>query len=146
MLWSLFWRRYKQIGLPTWLSGKESTCQCRRCRFDPWVGKIPWRRKWQPALVFLPGETHEQRSLVGYSPWGRKNQTQLSDHTHTHKLHMEHRRNCLWILQPYLVMAFKCRCWRSETQMNKQSRLSGRGTTLSERGMEVRVAHLGAWR
>ena len=47
---------------------KESACQCRRCRFDPWVRKIPWRRKWQPTPVFLPGELHGQRSLAGYSP------------------------------------------------------------------------------
>ena len=40
--------------------------------FNPWVGKIPWRREWQPTLVFLPGEFHGQRSLVGYSPWGHK--------------------------------------------------------------------------
>ena len=40
--------------------------------FDPWVRKIPWRRKWQPTPIFLPGEFHGQRSLVGYSPWGRK--------------------------------------------------------------------------
>ena len=40
--------------------------------FDPWVRKIPWRRKWQPTPVFFPGEFHGQRSLVGYSPWGRK--------------------------------------------------------------------------
>ena len=46
--------------------------QCRRHGFDSWVGKIPWRRKWQPTPVFLPGESHGQRSLVGYSPWGRK--------------------------------------------------------------------------
>ena len=39
---------------------------------DPWVGKIPWRRAWQPTPVFLPGKFHEQRSLVGYSPWGHK--------------------------------------------------------------------------
>ena len=44
-------------GLPWWLSGKESTCQCRRCRFTPWVWKIPWRRKWQPTPVYLPGES-----------------------------------------------------------------------------------------
>ena len=44
--------------------------QCRRRGFDPWVGKIPWRRKWQPTPVFLTGEPHVQRSLVGYSPWG----------------------------------------------------------------------------
>ena len=61
--------------LPRWLSGKKSACQCRRCKrckFDPWVGKIPWRRKWPLAPVFLPGESHAQRSLAGYSPWGRK--------------------------------------------------------------------------
>ena len=54
-------------------SGKEPTCQCRRhkrCGFDPWVGKIPWRGAWQPTPVFLPGECHGQRSLVGYSPQG----------------------------------------------------------------------------
>ena len=44
----------------------------RRCGFDPWVGKIPWRREWQPTPVFLPGELHGQRSLVGYSPWDHK--------------------------------------------------------------------------
>ena len=46
--------------------------QCRRSRFDPWLEKIPWRRKWQPTPIFLPGEFHGQRSLVGYSLWGRK--------------------------------------------------------------------------
>ena len=56
-------------------SDKESTCQCRRHErpgFDPWVGKIPWRRAWQATPVFLPGESHGQRSLVGCSPWGFK--------------------------------------------------------------------------
>ena len=60
-------------------SGKEPVCQCTRCKrhgLDPWVGKIPRRRSWQPTPVFLPGEshglTHGQGSLVGYSPWGRK--------------------------------------------------------------------------
>jgi len=42
--------------------------ETKRCRFDPWVGKTPWRRAWQPTPVFLPGESHGQRSLVGYSP------------------------------------------------------------------------------
>ena len=46
--------------------------QLGRPGFDPWVRKIPWRRKWQPTPVFLPGKSHGQRSLVGYSPWGRK--------------------------------------------------------------------------
>ena len=53
-------------------SGKESACQCRKHGFDPWVGQIPWRRKWLPTLVFLPREFHVQRCLVGYSPWTHK--------------------------------------------------------------------------
>ena len=51
----------------------KSVClQCGRSGFDPWVGKIPWRRKWQPTPVLLPGKSHVWRSLVGYSPWGCK--------------------------------------------------------------------------
>ena len=50
-------------GLPRWLSGKESTCQCGKLGFDPWVRKIPWRRKWQLTPVLLPGKSHGQRSL-----------------------------------------------------------------------------------
>ena len=46
--------------------------QCRRPKFDPWVGKIPWRREWLPTSVLLPGEFHGQRSLAGYRPWGGK--------------------------------------------------------------------------
>ena len=57
--------------LARWLSGKESACHCRRHGFNPWVGKIPWRRKWQSTPVLLPGKSHRQRSLVGYSPWAR---------------------------------------------------------------------------
>ena len=63
-------------GLPWWLRGKESACQCGRQGFDPWVGKIRWRRKWQPTPVCLPGEFHGQRSLVGYSPCGHKESEQ----------------------------------------------------------------------
>ena len=51
-----------------------------RCRFDPWVRKIPWSRKWQPIPVFLPGEFHRQRSLAGYSLWGRK-ESNMGKHT-----------------------------------------------------------------
>ena len=58
-------------SFPGGTSGKEPACQCRRHKrheFNPWVGKIPWRRAWQPTPVFLPGESHGQRSLAGYSP------------------------------------------------------------------------------
>ena len=52
---------------------------------DPWLGKIPWRRAWQPTPVFLPGEPHGQRSLVGYSSWGREelDTTEATEHTCT---------------------------------------------------------------
>ena len=60
------------LGLPWSLSGQESACQCRRPGFDPRIGKISWRRKWQPTPVFLPGKSHGQRSLAGYDPWGHR--------------------------------------------------------------------------
>ena len=74
------------MGLPPCLSGKDSACQCRRCGFDPWVRKIPWRRKGQPTSVFLPGASHWQRSLVGHSPWGHKEleMVQWLNHHHHH--------------------------------------------------------------
>ena len=52
------------------------------------MGKIPWRRTWQPTPAFLPGEFHGQRSLAGYSPWGRKesDMTEATEHTHVHTL------------------------------------------------------------
>ena len=62
-------------GFPGAASGKEPSCQCRRhrkCEFSPWVGKISWRRVWQPTSVFLPGESHGQNSLVGYGLSGCK--------------------------------------------------------------------------
>ena len=55
----------------------------QRLGFDPWVGKSPWRKAWQPTSIFLSGESHGQRSLVGYSPLGHKSQTGLSDFTFT---------------------------------------------------------------
>ena len=79
-----------------WHSGKESPCQCRRCnrcRFDPWVGKIPWSRRRQPTPVFMPVKFHGQRSLAGYSLLGCRVRhdwacmracTHVRTHTHTH--------------------------------------------------------------
>ena len=71
-------------GLPWWLSGKVSDCQCSRCKFNPWVGKIPWRRKWRPTPVFSPGKSHGQRSLVGYRPRDLGSQTRFSNYNHHH--------------------------------------------------------------
>ena len=71
-------------GVPRWFIGKEFTCLCgkhRRHGLDPWVRKIPRRRRWQPTPVFLLEKSHGQRSLEGYSPWGHQSQTWLSMHT-----------------------------------------------------------------
>ena len=62
-------------GFPGGTSSKEPACQCRRCKrcgFNLWVRKIPWKRAWQPSPVFLPGEFHGQRSLAAYGPWGHR--------------------------------------------------------------------------
>ena len=64
-----------QTGFPGGTRGKEPACQYwihETHRFNPWVGKMPWRRAWQPTPVFLPGESRGQKSLVGYSLWGHK--------------------------------------------------------------------------
>ena len=66
---------YISLGFEGGAGGKEPSCQRRRHKrreFDPWVRKIPWRRKWQLTPVFLPGESHGLRSLEGYAPWGHE--------------------------------------------------------------------------
>ena len=60
------------MGFPGSSDGKESACDAGDPGSVPWVRKTPGRREWQPTLVFLLGESHGQRSLVGYSPWGHK--------------------------------------------------------------------------
>ena len=76
-----YWKRLRRL-FPSGACGKEPACQCRRRknhRFDPWVGKIAWRREWLPTPVFLPGESHEQRSLAGVAKsrtWLRQLSTQ----------------------------------------------------------------------
>jgi len=77
------WQSSLYLGFPGDTSSKESTYQSRRCkicRLDPWVGKIPWRRKWLCTPVFLPGESHAQKSLVGYSLWGHK-ESDMTEHS-----------------------------------------------------------------
>ena len=80
-------RTMEKTAFPRWHSGKESNCRCKRHGFNPWVRKIPWRIQWQPTPVFLPRESHGQRSLASYSAWGCK-ETDMTEHiytyTHTH--------------------------------------------------------------
>ena len=92
-------------GLLRQLNGKESTCQWRRLKrrkFDLWVGKIPWReipwrRKWHPTPAFFPGESHGQRSLAGYSPWGHTvGHGWATEHTHTDR-HNLFKQARLWV-------------------------------------------------
>ena len=70
---------YTFFGLSWWFRWKRICLHFRRPEFDPWVRKIPWRREWQPTPVFLPGELHGQRSLVGYISWGCKESSWLSN-------------------------------------------------------------------
>ena len=85
-VWSfmnIFGETLLSIGFPWWFRGQSLYLQCRRPGFHLWVKKIPWRRNWQPTSVFLPGESHGQRSLVGYSPRGRK-ESDMIERLHFH--------------------------------------------------------------
>ena len=126
----------KMDGLLRWRYSKEPACQCRRhkrckgCGFDPWVRKIPWRRAWQPTPVFLSGETHGQRNLVGYiQSMGcqRVGHNEVTEHTHTHThthtrtlsrhlililLRIPYKRRRQWHPTPVLLPG-KSHGWRS---------------------------------
>ena len=96
---------YKSKGLPTWHSGKESACQCRRHTrrgFDLCVEKICWSRKRQPLPLFLPGKFHGQRILAGYSPWGHiESDTTEQLRTPVVKLlYSACLEHCLWVKKP----------------------------------------------
>ena len=70
-------------GLPWWLRRWSTCLQGRRCGFNPWVGKIPWRRKWQPIPVLLSGKSHGQRILIGPSSWDLK-ESDMTERLHFH--------------------------------------------------------------
>ena len=102
-----------RVSWNRWLCGKESAGQCKRhkrCRFDPWVRKIPWRRKWQPPPVFLARESHGQRSLAGYSPCGSKESDTNewpSIHAHAHT----HTQNCIYASSLFKILRT---CWTGD--------------------------------
>ena len=97
-------------------SGKETVYQCKRhkrCGFDPWVGKIPCKTEWQPTPVFLPGESHGQRSLVGYSPCGHKDWSRTClkwQHAHTSSV-LDFLLSLLCFLDPYEIHIYNSLWW-----------------------------------
>ena len=77
--------------------------KCRKHGFDPWVGKIPWRRKWQPIPVFLPGKSRGPRSLAGYSPWRHKESDRTEDTQQHQQLLQEDSRRTSNVLFYWLA-------------------------------------------
>ena len=117
------WPSMHARGFPAGTVGKESTCQRRKQKrqgFDSWVGKVPWRRKWQPTPVSLPGKFNGQRSLMGYSPWGHNESVEwtgsrvslkgagspsVRDHSGVWTVHT-HRRKMDWNLTSAIFTHF----------------------------------------
>ena len=87
---------------------KESACQCRKPMFDSWVEKIPWRKKCQPTLVFLPGKSHGQRSLVGYSPQDCKesDMTEQVTHKRTVDISICYTERVAYIADTYIYIVY----------------------------------------
>ena len=110
------------MGLPWWLSGKRICLWFRRHGFDAWVGKIPWRRKWQLTPVLLPGEFHGQRSLAGYSPlghdWATNTFTWIICYPQTHAVGQ--RRNSVHknaLLINFLLKMLHCKHFSSSSEV-----------------------------
>ena len=102
---------------PKWLSSKKICLQCRRQGSNPWVRKMPWKRKWQPTPVFSPGEFHGQRSLVGFSPWGHRARHNLAtEHIHTHTHTHTHTEACKAIFRAWSYLFLS-----SSIQSNKEA-------------------------
>ena len=102
----LFIHCNNMIGFPGGSEVKASACNAGDLGSipgsDPWVGKIPWRRKWQPTPVFLPGEFHGQRNLTGYSLWGHK---ELDT---TEQLHFHNCSSIFTYLNFYSIFHSEC--------------------------------------
>ena len=94
-------------GHPWWLSGKESACQHRSCRFDPWARKSPWRRNWQTSPGFLPRKSHGQRSLVCYSPWGHK-ESDMTERLNNNCIPLYISTTSLSIIYHWIFRLFPC--------------------------------------
>ena len=127
------WLPIQHLSFPGGASGKESTYQLMRQRFDPWVGKIAWRRKWNPTSTFFPGEFHGQRSLAGYSQWGHKK----SDMTQ----HLSNYPTFDWFvferdLRHYLFQLYHNKSKNTEAQVSNVTNCSGK-VKLSESRLPI---------
>ena len=132
-------------GPPRWLSGRESAYQCRRCRFDPWVGRIPWRRRWQPILTFLPGKAHGQRSLADCSPWGHKESgrtCQLNNKQHALQELRSRRPHSL----PHIQRRSQGWCWLRGTCKVSIGKSGGKRTFQTERAAGIKIMESGKTR
>ena len=120
-------------GLPLWLNGRESSSQCRRRRrLSPWVRKIPWKRKWQPSPVFLPGKSYGQRSLADYSPWRhRESDTSYQRSTHMRAPTPPHTHTRAYIYKK---------------KINNGGKSLPQGRVAIRRSTPVHGAHSAAWR
>ena len=136
-----------------WFRRLSVYLQCRRPGFDPWVRKIPWRKKWQSTPVLLPGKSHGQRSLVGYSPWCRK-ESDTTELLHFHlnfytKTTYVFCRKCEWLSCVWLfVTPWIHSPWNSPGQNTGVGSLSlgeGNGTPLQYSCLENPMDG-GAWK
>ena len=118
-------------GFPGGISGKEPACQCRRRKrngFNPWVRKMPWRRKWQPTLVSLPRESHGQRTLVDYGPWDSlSTNTGAGSHVLLQGIFLTQGSNpCLLCLLHYRQILYPLRHQGSLSQPENTDKIDGR--------------------
>ena len=131
--------------------------QYRRRGFNPWGGKISWRRKWQSTLVFLPGKSRGWRSLVGYSSWGRKeSDTTERLHSLTQRWSKVYGRICVGYIQipcPYLwnlsILGFRC-LWKDLEQIqgtiiHQESRKGEEGAVLCKASIPRHTSKVGCW-
>ena len=122
-------------SFPRGSSGEEPTSKFRRRKryvFNPWVRKIPWRRAWQPTPVFLPGEFHRQRSLVGYGPWGSKESETTEATAHKYKWDQE----CLWPLWIWCKIFYLCQ-GQSHFRATSQPQVQLKWRNTSESSTEL---------
>ena len=117
-----YYKLGRTVDFPSGTSAKESACQCRsqkRHRFDPWVGKMPWRRRWQRTAESLPSKSHGQRNLVGYSPWDYKHQTRLNNWAPAHTELWKSKCGKSFVLLSLNFFLLLIQCWITKNKIYK---------------------------